>query len=121
MSEETPTKNKLFKWEGKKEIYWIIGFALLFLLCFAYYKETGKVKDIMKTECYKDCAFQEGIKQIQVKHPGLMLQCNSTTRTCRFSGVLGNEFDKEMNEMKELNISFLPDDTNYSRKNSSED
>lgn len=87
MSEETKTK-KLFSWEGwKKEIPWIIGFAVLLLLAWGYHQETSACKAMVKSDCFQDCQFQEGVKELQRLYPDLMIRCNETTRTCEFNGV----------------------------------
>lgn len=112
---ETKTK-KLFKWEGiKKEGIWIAIFLMMFLLAWAYNAETKDVRVIIKTDCYQTCLFDKAVKDIQLRYPGLMMDCNRTTNTCIYSGVPSLQENSFYDEMKELNISFLEDDTNNSR------
>ena len=103
-------KSKLFKWEGwKKELVWIVIFALIILVAYGYQKETSSCRAIQKTECFMDCQFKEGIKEIQAKYPNIMFQCNTTTRTCMASGIANDlKGSKLIEEMSRINISLTP-------------
>lgn len=100
MSEET---KKLFKWEGKKELPWIALFLVLFLLAWGYHKETSACKIMVKSNCFLDCQFEQAVEELQGLYPGLMIQCNSTTRDCLFNGVKGKPMDKEWIEHIKIN------------------
>ena len=94
--------NKLFKWEGKKEIFWILFFLLLFFLTYAYFRDTKACNEVLKSDCYLECKFYETINGYQAG--GITpTDCNYETNTCYFAGIQKNIND--LDEIIEVNIS----------------
>lgn len=112
-------KSKLFKWEGwKKEIIWIIFFVFLILIVFAYRADTNQCKEIQKTECFLDCAFEKSVEETIKERPDWQMICNYTSRTCEVAGLLNeNELEFEY----ELEMNSIQNDTNNTRTNTPKD
>ena len=95
---------KLFKWEGKKELKWILAFLVLFLMAYGYHVETKPCREIKDSVCYsewEDCLFWKTVEAYKQEHPGIAMVCNHTTKSCEFSGL-----QYGMNEMNEMNFSY---------------
>ena len=85
---------QLFKWEGKKEIFWIVLFLLLFFLTYAYFRDTKACNEVLKSECYLECKFYETVSGYQVN--GITpTDCDYESNTCYFAGI-----QKEINDFK---------------------
>lgn len=109
VNDKAEKKNKLFKWEGwKKEGVWILIFLFLLIISYSYYTETSTCRKVSRTACFIDCQFQETVDKFRAEHPGLTVQCNVTTKSCEFFGVKGNDINEWVDEMKNINISILP-------------
>jgi Zn/Cd-binding protein ZinT len=78
---------KLFKWEGTKEIMWILFILLMLFIGWAYNSETKSCRSMQTTDCFKQCSFKEAVEKIRLENPTLSFQCNNNTLTCDFSGV----------------------------------
>jgi len=80
--------NKLFKWEGiKKELFWIFFILFIAFISWSYFTETNSCREMIKTPCFDQCRFEEGVTQIQQENPGLSLDCDYESHTCTISGV----------------------------------
>jgi len=82
---------QLFKWEGwKKELMWIIIFIIFFIMVWAYYTETKSCKDMIQTECFKTCSFENAVEKVRKANPTATFLCNYETLSCEMSGVAGD-------------------------------
>jgi hypothetical protein len=78
---------KLFKWEGKKEIIWILFILFVFFIAWAYSKETKSCKEMQATDCYKKCSFEDAVEKVRLANPELQFTCSYETLNCEFSGT----------------------------------
>lgn len=116
MTDKKEAMKKLFKWEGKKEIVWILFILFVFFIAWAYSKETKLCKEMQATDCYKKCSFEDAVEKVRLANPRLGFKCDYETLNCQVSGVdIG-----DTNFMGGFNITFKSNesagDTNSSFK-----
>lgn len=104
---------KLFKWEGKKEIVWILFIFAVLFIAWAYNSETKICKEIQKTDCYQRCSFDEAVRQMQLENPDYQFNCDYETKRCDVSGVGWGDTSLGIGG---FNITFKEGDTNNSLK-----
>jgi len=106
---------KLFKWEGKKEIIWILFILAIFFIAWAYSKETKSCKEMQTTSCYKKCSFEFAVEEMRLANPELGFKCDYETLNCQVSGVdIG-----DTNFMGGFNITFKGNESEAGDTNSS--
>ena len=82
---------KLFKWEGRKELFWIFFIILVLFTSWGYQQDREKCKDAYDNPCYKQCLLNDYLKEAKEKYPELSFICDIETMSCTVTGIITND------------------------------
>jgi len=91
--------NKLFSFNWKKDIWWILFIVALLFTAWAYKRDIGGCQDIAMNPCAY-CYYQDNAAEMLAKYPTASLQCN-------WVGVPADQFGLQGLNLSGMNLSNL--------------